>query len=180
RIIRKSGAMLHDHLLLSKPLGVGMIVRAYRVALVDEGGLEEAMNVMLMSNRHASERALAVGVHCATDVSGFGLLGHLSQMLLQGQGAVLDFEAIPVIPSVSRVTGRLSQTFWSEQNLDYVRSRVELKGFRNEPPFYPLLDPQTNGGLLVSAPASAVAGLTEAGFRRIGEVTECGVIELSF
>lgn len=174
----KTGSRPGDRILLSKPLGVGMIVRAYRMSIVQGEELAEAIRVMTTSNRSASEKAVAAGVRASTDVTGFGLLGHVAEMLGAGQGARLDLSAIPVLDSAASLPVDLPDTHWTDGNLEYAQSRRRIVGITDSNRLMPLLDPQTNGGLLVTASPETAAGLVDDGYYDIGSITELETIDL--
>jgi selenide,water dikinase len=178
-ILSKRGACSGDVLLLSKPVGLGMVVRAYRSGELDDAALEPALAVMEISNRQAAGIAMETGVRAATDVTGFGLLGHLVEML-EGErlGATLDLRNVPVIDAARSLPALYAHSVWIDDNLDYCRRSINLVGVRDRIALAPLLDPQTSGGLLVAASPSVTAPLGAAGFTRIGTVTAEPTLEI--
>jgi selenide,water dikinase len=179
RILRKGGSQQGDLLLLSKPLGVGLILRGYKLGLLHEAALEEALTTLLTSNACASEAALDAGVHACTDVTGFGLLGHLAEMLAPHHGATLNLSRIPILPPAAALPNAALHTAWIENNYQYATAHREISGIREPHRIAPLLDPQTNGGLLVSAREIAAEKLNAAGFSVVGRVTETPSFEIS-
>jgi selenide,water dikinase len=177
-ILRKSGGRIGDHILLSKPLGVGLAVRAYRLGIADDTDLEEAIAVMMTSNGPASACAVEAKVHAATDVTGFGLLGHLAEMLEAGHGASIQLSCVPTLRCIGGFPHGLSRTHWTDSNLDYVRSRRQLHCDDEFDRIRVLLDPQTNGGLLVAADDNGATKLMECGYHRIGHITNSDAIHL--
>lgn len=189
-IVRNAGAAPGDALYLTKPIGTGVLAAAYRIGTVDEEGFAPAVASMKELNR-AGARAMAAceeaaggggrGVRAATDVTGFGLVGHLHEMLAaSGCAAALDWGAIPLLPGawgLSRAYCRPSRTF---SIMDYAESFV-AQGSLGDDEFDDRMalacDPQTSGGLLVAV-APGVAGVFERAFlaeaerpaARIGEV----------
>ena len=125
--LSKKGGVAGDHLLLSKPLGVGIVTRNYRLGLCSEADWDEAIRFMTTSNREASEKMVLFGARAATDVTGFGLLGHLAQMLDEGQGAELFVKSIPLLDGVKRPLPDAESMACNLGNLDYVRSIRSLK-----------------------------------------------------
>jgi selenide,water dikinase len=103
-------------------------------------------------------------------VSGFGLLGHLSEMLATGQGARIHLDSVPILSSIRRLPSQIAQTYWIKNNFSYTESRRRIAGITYINEIGPLLDPQTNGGLLVAAPESADESLSTIGFACIGQV----------
>jgi selenide,water dikinase len=178
-LLTKRGARPGDELLVSKPVGLGMAVRAYRAGELDDAALEPALAVMETSNRQAARAATDAGVHAATDITGFGLLGHLTEMLGGGRlGARLELHAVPVVEVTKYLPRHYARSAWIDDNFDYCRQSINLVGVRDRAAIAPLLDPQTSGGLLVSAPANRVTLLQAAGFQRIGEVTGMPSLEI--
>lgn len=182
-VIRKTGAVPGDRLLLSKQLGVGILHHLYARHELDAESFSEALKIMQVSNRNASLLALKAGVHAMTDVSGFGFLGHLVQMLTRGKGCRVSISSVPLISSVQRIVNQASAESMLyasvlRENLEYVKARVQIKGPVESPAMLPLLDPQTNGGLLVATSKSAASTLVRAGFAEIGEITTSEELEL--
>ena len=177
-ILRKNGALPGDVLFLSKPLGSGLVLRAFKLGLIGEGELADAISIMETSNARASACAVDARVHASTDVTGFGLLGHLVEMLNGNLGASLQLGAIPVLDYVRSLPEEVGRTCFAQGNLEYVISSQKLDGSTEFKRLVPLLDPQTNGGLLVAAAQEAAELLCGSQFSRIGQVTMSGHIEL--
>jgi selenide,water dikinase len=179
RVIRKTGARVGSGVFLSKPLGVGLVCRAHALRVCGGDTLDEAVATMLVSNRLASIAMVGARVEAATDVSGFGLLGHLSEMLSRGLGARLALDDVPVLGGARQVADGAFHAPALRGNLAYVRRRCRLETRRELEALAPLLDPQTNGGLLVVGDEAAADVLLRNGvFRRIGEITDSGRIEV--
>ena len=141
-----------DHLILTKPLGVGIISTALKGEVAEERAVDEAVFWMTKLNR-LSEELLSLDIHSLTDVTGFGLVGHLSEMLvLSGKelGASIQYKNIPVISEVFDYvnSGMVSEGAIKNQKIYscLVEKKVELP-FEKEIVLY---DPQTSGGLLIS------------------------------
>lgn len=168
----KCGGLVGDRLLLSKPLGVGLLLRAHGLGAIPADALLPAVAAMLLSNREASKVAASSrGVRATTDVSGFGLLGHLSEMLPTGRGARIHLAAVPVLPGIDRLGEGLTRSEQMRANLEYAREHLRIAGDLGRPGLAPLLDPQTNGGLLVAVDVSSADQLVAAGYVDIGEIT---------
>lgn len=178
----KSGARPGDVVLLTKPLGTGIVLQAARDGVDPEGALDTAIAVMLELNM-ASTRALRpLAPNAVTDVTGFGLLGHAHELASRsGVRLVLDASALPALPGAFELAGAGVRTGGDRRNRDFAQSYVESDA---DPASEAIAwDPQTAGGLLVSVPAdrSAVAETTlraEGSFvARIGRVEEgAGVV----
>lgn len=179
RLLTNAGARPGDRLILTKPLGTGVLVNAFKVDRIDEAGLEPALREMERLNAEASRLALAHGVHAATDVTGFGLTGHaLGMARASGAGLRIVFERLPVHDGFYRLVGKGISTGCTDANEANVSSVfTDLAGLdrvRREV----LFDPQTSGGLLLATPPEQAGALLEAllagGHKaaEIGEVLE--------
>jgi selenide,water dikinase len=175
--LRKTGARPGDRLFISKSIGTGLCLAGYRRGLCDDAALAGAMETMLASARGAVAVVKRHAAAC-TDVTGFGLLGHLAEMLEPSMGAIVRRAAIPMAPFALDPPREVAESAWTRNNYEYLTSRVEA---RHDEPIYrlaALLDPQTNGPLLAAAPATAADAMRAAGFTEIGEMTDRPAIEL--
>ena len=137
-----------DVLILTKKLGVGLVCNANRVGLAPEGAMEEAAASMTTLNKKAAEISHRYEIHACTDVTGFGFLGHLSEMINEEISAEIDSISIPVIRGAIHCAEEFLLTAAAQRNRNHVGDRVE---FSNWIPFSMeelLFDPQTSGGLL--------------------------------
>ncbi len=158
RLTPKAGARPGDRLLLTKPLGTGLITTAIKRGEGDEAHLEAAVASMLRLNRRAAELAAAVEVHAATDITGFGLLGHAAEVARHsGVGLRLEAAALPLLPGALEYARR----GLAPGGLGRNRAHVEAGGYaRYAPGLEEALrliacDPQTSGGLLIALPPGA-------------------------
>lgn len=162
KVITKRGAQPGDLLVLTKPLGIGMITTGIDRQLVDKETAQEAINWMLQLNQNASEAMQQIGVHAATDVTGFGLLGHLREMLSSGGiGAQLELSKVPVLPAAWEL---VSQECVPEGSLNNHRYLVDFVDYASTVSFDAellLCDAQTSGGLLIAVSPESVADLLE-------------------
>ncbi len=162
-LLRNDAATAGLPLTLTKPLGVGILNNRHKQT---GETFPEAVDLMTTLNRQASEAALAAGLTAATDVTGFGLLGHLYKMVrASGVGAVVERSAVPVLEA-ARVS--LREGFvpgGSRRNLDWVRPQLSSGADVTEDDLILLADAQTSGGLLVvgELPGHPVIGHTVAG-----------------
>jgi selenide,water dikinase len=162
-LLTNAGARPGDRLLLTKPLGTGILINAFKVDKLDEAGLEPALREMERLNDVAGRLALEHGVHAATDVTGFGLTGHAMGMAkASGAGIRFVFERLPVHEQVYRLIKAGVTTGCTVANEDNVRAlltdRAGLDRVRREI----LFDPQTSGGLLLAVPAGSAPALLDA------------------
>ena len=160
RVMCNVGAVAGDVLVLTKPLGLGILTTAIKRDLTRG---EQAVEVMLTLNKAASEAMLAVpGVHAATDVTGFGLLGHLSEMLGDGTvGARLNASAVPVLEGARELAAQGVVPGGSHRNLAAVSSVVDWSERLSEIDRLVLADAQTSGGLLLAVAPDAADGLLD-------------------
>jgi selenide, water dikinase len=165
-------ARVGDRLVLTKPIGTGLLATAAKrgdLATADERVLIDTMATL---NRRASRAARAVDARCATDVTGFGLLGHASHIArASGVTLVIRAAAVPLLPGAREAAARGIRTGGAERNLEYLESLVDW-GHTDDVDRALLVDPQTSGGLLLTLPASRVDEYLSAvpGAAEIGEV----------
>jgi selenide,water dikinase len=172
-LLTKRGVQPGDCLILTKPLGTGALFAAHMKLCADGRHIAAAVDTMLQSNFPAARLALEHGANAATDITGFGLAGHLLEMLADGHGADLFLGAIPVMPGAAQALGAGIVSSMFADNVNLARGRLEMP--ENVPGI--LFDPQTSGGLLISIRADRAGALTdrllEAGYSSaavIGEV----------
>jgi selenide, water dikinase len=170
----KAGAQPGDALLLTKPLGTGIVLQAVRDGLAPEGALETAVAAMRTLNAAAAEALRALWPNVVTDVTGFGLLGHAHELgSRSGVRVELDAAALPALPGALELAADGVRTGGDRRNREFAGPHVESDAAEaTEALAY---DPQTAGGLLVSLPADraavAQAALEAAGgAARIGRV----------
>ena len=150
RVIRNAGAKVGDFLVLTKPLGIGILTTGLKRDLVSEAEIEEAVEVAAQLNKAAGKALYEVGASAATDVTGFGFLGHLSEMLeASGVGAVVQRDAVPVWEQAITLAAKGCYPGGLNGNWEYLESSVVADGVETED-LLPLFDPQTSGGLLVA------------------------------
>jgi selenide,water dikinase len=160
RLITNAGARPGDVLILTKPLGAGLITTGIDRGLVSPPTIERVTAVMTQLNRAAAEAMLAVGVQACTDVSGFGLLGHLREMVeASGVGARLRWKAVPVLAEAWDLAAQDCVPDGTRNNLNYLADFVDW-GRAVAPAVRTVLcDAQTSGGLLMAAPAERAGKL---------------------
>jgi selenide,water dikinase len=150
-IVRNSTAPAGASLYLTKPLGLGIVSTAIKRGVAEGDLVARAVELMTMTNRTASEAMVEAGAEAATDVTGFGLLGHLHRMLeASGVGAELDAAAIPLLdPRVLDLARTDVVPGGTKRNLAYVRMHTDFGGLP-EPERLILADAQTSGGMLIA------------------------------
>ncbi len=148
RIVRNEGAQPGDVLVLTKPLGTGILTTAMKSNLVSPGAERRLITVMAALNRRASEIMLSVGAHAATDVTGFGLAGHLKEMIKEDLGVEIYASGLPYFPEARELAakGILPSGFYRNRDFYGPFVEAEIEGF----PFDVIFDPQSSGGLLIA------------------------------
>lgn len=150
RLLTNSAARPGDRLVLTKPLGTGILTTAAKRDLIDAATLTPAIESMVTLNDGAMRAALASGVKAATDVTGFGLLGHLGNILNASKvGALLHFDALPLLPSALELAGRGGIPGGTERNLA-AAAAVKWDDSLTPAERYLMVDAQTSGGLLLA------------------------------
>lgn len=163
RLLTNAGAREGDRLILTKPLGTGVLINAFKADKIGEDGLEPALREMERLNAAASRLALEHGVRAATDITGFALAGHaLGMAKASGVGMRIAFDRLPVHEDFFRLVEKGVTTGCTDANESNVSEvfvdRVGLDRVRREV----LFDPQTSGGLLLSTPAEQAGALLDA------------------
>ncbi|MFO7916000.1 MAG: selenide, water dikinase SelD [Candidatus Krumholzibacteriales bacterium] len=178
RVLTNSGLKEGDALILTKPLGTGILSTALKRGLLERDREKELISVMSELNRTAAETAAGFEVSACTDVTGFGLLGHLSEMIGKGDlMAVISAGKVPVMEGVRELAAAGAVPGGTLSNLDYISGLIEWGGKISRTDRIVLCDAQTSGGLLISLPAEKAeelkARLEEAGLSAaavIGEI----------
>ncbi len=156
-IKRKGGARPGDRLLLTKPLGVGVITTALKREIADPADVAAAVTSMKILNKGAAEAAQAADAHAMTDITGFGLLGHAFEMARAGQVRLqFDFAQLPFLPGAERYGRAGAFPGGMNSNQEYYRPFIQF-GERVTPFWQEMLwTPETSGGLLVALAAEQV------------------------
>ena len=179
KIITKKGIKEGDILILTKPLGTGIIATGIKGGLVSKETVDFVTNLMATLNKDASEIMRRYDVHACTDITGFGLIGHMSEMI-QGTGLsiVINAKELPIIPEAREYALMGLIPAGTYKNMEFWKGIVNFE-VQDDVLMLILFDPQTSGGLLIScAPSDVEAllkelkknGVTHA--KIIGEVTK--------
>lgn len=159
KILTKGGARPGDKLVLSKPLGAGVVTTGIKRGLSSDDEVAVVTASMMRLNRQAAEAASARGLRSATDVTGFGLLGHASEMLVPGEGVGFRFffPRLPVFPGTLRMAEDWVYPGGAHNNKEHFGHLVRFSGLEE---WQELLgfSPETSGGLLVVVPPEHEAG----------------------
>jgi selenide,water dikinase len=163
QIKTNAGAQVGDLLLLTKPLGVGVLTTAVKRGAMPAAGLSEAIAQMTALNQVGTELAGIAGVHALTDITGFGLLGHLLEITKASQThATLYYSQIPVLDQVQALIAQRIVPDATFRNWNSYSTQVQFdKGVPVMEAFSLLPDPQTNGGLLMAVAPEAVTEVQE-------------------
>jgi selenide,water dikinase len=177
-LLRIGGLAPGDRLILTKPLGTGVLFHADMRGLARGAWIEAAVASMLRSNRAAAEVARAAGASACTDVTGFGLAGHLGTMLRASKASArVALDAVPLLPGVRELLGAGLRSTFHPENAKARRAIRCDEAIAARPELDVLFDPQTSGGLLFGVAADraeeAVARLRDAGDR---EAAAIGVV----
>ena len=151
KVIRNNGAKAGDRLILTKPLGTGIISTAIKGGMTDEKSIAKIVASMTALNKAASEAMQEVGAHACTDITGFGLLGHAAEMIEETEGGmVIDSAAVPIFHEAKGLAEIGMIPAGLHRNRDFRKGMVDVS---EEVPRYlqdMLFDPQTSGGLLIA------------------------------
>lgn len=172
-LLTNAGAKPGDRLVLTKPIGTGILTTAAKRGLISRDDMLDALEAMKALNGTASRAALAVGSRCATDVTGFSLLGHASHIARASDVTLtIRIADVPVFREAREALQKGGTNDGAKRNREYLADLVDRGGSSDED-FAILTDPQTSGGLLAAiAPAKVASFLSRVpGSREIGEVT---------
>jgi len=167
KIVRNSTARPGDALVLTKPLGTGIITTARRRDAIGDADLAAAAESMTTLNRAASDAMLSVGIDSATDITGFGFIGHLREMIDgSGAGAAIDAASVPLLDRALELAALGHAPGGSKSNLE--RALALGTSFESvpEPLRLVLCDAQTSGGLLIAVPEERAGALLDELVRR--------------
>jgi selenide, water dikinase len=185
RVVRNAGARAGDVLVLTKPLGFGILTTALKRDLCSEAEIEDATEAAATLNKSGRDALREVEVSAATDVTGYGFLGHLSEMLeASGLGAVVRRSEVPVWNRATSLAAEGCYPGGLKNNREYLGDKVTADGIGQED-LLPLYDPQTSGGLLVAVPEERALAFVRALEERgtlaavVGEVVEDQTIRVT-
>ena len=163
RIVTNAAARPGDALVLTKPIGTGILTTALKRDLLSEAELAPAVAAMTTLNAGAARAMLATGVHAATDVTGFGLLGHLSSLLLASKAAgEITAAAVPLLPHTRAMAERGAIPGGTRRNRSSLEAAVSFRPSVGETERTLLADAQTSGGLLIAVAADQADALVAA------------------
>lgn len=154
KLITNSNAQPGDKLILTKPLGTGIIATAVKRGIADKEAMVKSAESMATLNKLAADVMTEIGVNSATDVTGFGLLGHLLEMCKASRvSAKIDYQVLLFLPSVKELAEKGIVPGGTKRNLKFVEDKVQFGKHLTDIDKLLLADAQTSGGLLISIPA---------------------------
>jgi selenide,water dikinase len=182
KVVTNARAQVGDDLVLTKPLGLGIITTGIKLERVSAEAVDRAVRVMTTLNKSAAEAMVEVGVHACTDVTGFGLLGHLHEMTSgSGVAARISLQAVPVLPEAWALVKEGVCPGGTKRNRQALEGKVTWAPGITEEAQLVLCDAQTSGGLLIAVPKAKsptlIAALQAAqtlAAARIGEIIADG------
>ena len=162
RVVTNAGSRPGDALVLTKPLGTGILTTSLKKGKLDAPGLARVTDCMKQLNRNASIRMVEFGAHAATDVTGFGFLGHLHELTAASRvDAVIALERVPLLAGALEASVAGDQPGGLGTNRSYLAAHLSIEA-DGDPRLDLLFDPQTSGGLLVSLPPDSAERLVAA------------------
>ena len=182
KVVTNARAQVGDDLVLTKPLGLGIITTGIKHERVSAEAVDRAVRVMTTLNKSAAEAMVEVGAHACTDVTGFGLLGHLHEMTSgSGVAARISLQAVPVLPEAWALVKEGICPGGTKRNRQALEGKVTWAPGITEEAQLVLCDAQTSGGLLIAVPKAKsptlIAALQAAqtlAAARIGEIIADG------
>ena len=163
KILSNAKALPGDQLVLTKPIGTGIISTALKGGMASEEAVSKMVETMVALNRKASEQMRAFGAHSCTDITGFGFIGHALEMAVASQvGMVIRSERIPILPGALEYATLGLIPGGAHSNRKFYSCKVEVDVTVLALLVDLLYDPQTSGGLLIALPSGKAEGLVES------------------
>jgi len=173
KILRVRGAHPGDLIILTKPIGIGILTTALKGGKVSDEDMSEAIGWMLKLNKEAADKAVRAGATSATDVTGFGLLGHAFNMVRNSRvDFIIEIERIPVLGGVMEFISSGIIPEGAYNNLRFLEGRIDFDASISDDERILLSDPQTSGGLLITIPEDKSSFFEGTDYWVIGEVRE--------
>ena len=173
---KNSGAQTGDSLVLTKPLGTGIIATAIKKGLISDDIIKIAVKNMSMLNKNAADGLKGLDIHAVTDVTGFGLLGHLAEVCKGSNvSAEIYFSELDFLPSVLKLAGSGVIPGGTKRNFEYLTNDIKFDSKFNSTQKYLTCDAQTSGGLLVALSYNNAKTFVESvypGAKIIGHISD--------
>ncbi len=161
--ITNANAQPGDVLILTKAIGSGFITTAGKAGTASKESISAAVESMATLNKGAADAMIEVGVNAATDVTGFGLLGHLAQMMkASGTSATVNWSSIPMLPGALDLAHAGSTSGGTRRNMEALEGKISFGEGISDFEFMVLSDAQTSGGLLISVPEERSEALVKS------------------
>lgn len=177
KVVKNSGAKVGDSLVITKPIGTGVISTGIKFAKASEKAIDASLKIMTTSAREASKEMQRIGANGCTDITGFGLLGHIFEMA-KGSNVTIKLEAkkVPLLPDVLELIEQKMLTRGDKNNREYVGDTIRFADTITKEMQSALYDPQTAGGLLISLEPEKAEELVRRldGAEIIGSVESAG------
>jgi len=162
KILRNSTAQPGDVLILTKPIGLGILTTALKQGLVDKTVETKSIQIMAQLNKTAAECMREVSVNACTDITGFGLIGHLHEMTMGSHvDAQISLESVPILPEARELAAMNVIPGGTLNNLEFIAPHVTFEDHISHVDQVLLADAQTSGGLLISLPEIEAEQLLE-------------------
>ena len=158
KIMRNNSCCMGDDIILTKPLGVGLVTSSYKAGEASLESYEQAVNSMQTLNKYAADAGRKYRLHACTDVTGFGFLGHLNEMVTEEYTIQVECSEIPYIKEAYRLAEEYLITGGGKKNRKYLQDKLRFEQVP-QPMQEILFDPQTSGGLLLSVDPRDTEGL---------------------
>ena len=159
KYLRNNTCQKGDVIILTKPLGVGLITASYGLGEVAESDYQQALRSMQTLNKYSFETVSKYSLHAGTDVTGFGFLGHLNEMIGDDYTIAVESKGVKYIPGAFRLAEEFLITGGAQKNRNFLGKKVEFKSSVSMAMQEIMLDPQTSGGLLLSVPGKEAAAI---------------------
>jgi selenide, water dikinase len=180
KVLTNAGAKPGDVLILTKPLGIGIITTGIKGECVSEKTIEKVVRAMSTLNKSASEVMVEVGANACTDITGFGLLGHLLEMVSASHAsAKISFTKTPFFEEAFKLAGDGVIPGGTKKNLEFVKDKIAWKNGFSEEEKLLLADAQTSGGLLISTPKDKADEMLKKLSEKEGVLTASLIGEIS-
>jgi len=177
KIVKNDNAHPGDRLFLTKPLGTGIITTAIKKGMASKEDADEVVRVMSELNRKAAELMVRNGAHAATDITGYGLLGHAFEIAeASGVSIRIDFGSLPLLNNVFKYAEDGALTGGANANREYIEKKVQLSEQLTKPETDLLFDAQTSGGLLVALPEKSAGAFIKNAVNSGLSVFEIGLV----
>lgn len=158
KILKNNTCQTGDLLILTKALGIGLVMSALRAGLAKGGEYEAAVASMTRLNKYAAEKMEAFPVNACTDITGFGLLVHASEMAGDNHTLTINFDSLPLLPGAMKYAENYLATAAGQRNRNHITAETDMESIPAAAQEI-LFDPQTSGGLLISLPTDRAEAL---------------------